>query len=67
MQTRTRNLVLRVSDEEICKAHAIADDRGESIATIYRSWLRETYRARFGDTTPPDVTLKFGGVASAKK
>lgn len=60
MQSRERNMVLRVSDEELGMAHAIATAENETIATVVRRFLREAYRARFGDIVPPAPRLKHG-------
>lgn len=58
MQQRERNLVLRVSDEELAMAHAVANADDLPISAVVRRFLRETYAARFGDTTPPRPRLK---------
>lgn len=62
-----RSLVVKVNDEELAKLHALANDVREPISVIVRRWLRDSYRARFGDAVPPDVELKHGGRLSVSK
>ncbi|HEX7666680.1 MAG TPA: hypothetical protein VF407_19265 [Polyangiaceae bacterium] len=58
---KTVNMVIRLAPIEMAKVHAIADDVREPIAVVVRRWLREAYRERFGDATPPAPVLKHGG------
>jgi hypothetical protein len=57
---RGHNMVVRVSETELARVHALADDRGEAIAVIFRRWLNDTYHARFGSAEPPKPKLKHG-------
>lgn len=58
MTERVRNLVLRVSDDELAMAHAVAADRDETIARVVRRFIRDAYVERFGVTVPPKPKLK---------
>jgi hypothetical protein len=58
MRKRERNMVLRVDDEELAMAHALADAQDEPIARIVRRFLRDAYVARFGQEKPPAALLK---------
>lgn len=51
-------MVARVSAEELAMVHAVAADRDESISQMIRKFIRESYRTRFGDKTPPKPKLK---------
>ena len=53
MADRNRNLVVRVDDELLDMAHAVAEDRDAPVAHVVRTLLREAYRRRFGDRRPP--------------
>ena len=64
---RSRNMVVRVSDDELLKVKALADDRGESIAAVFRRWLLDAYAARWGEKPPPAATTKFGATISPSK
>ncbi len=61
MADRDRNLVLRVSDEELAMAHALSDAQDEPIARVVRRFIRDAYVERFGVTKPPTPKLKHGG------
>jgi hypothetical protein len=52
MHKRDRNMVLRVDDEELAMAHALAEAQDEPIARIVRRFIREQYVARFGVKPP---------------
>lgn len=43
---RTRNLVVRVADDELEMMHAIADIEREPVATIVRRWIRQQAEVR---------------------
>jgi hypothetical protein len=58
MQERTHNMVVRVTEVELARVHAVARDRGEAIAVVFRRWLNDTYHARFGAAEPPKPKLK---------
>ncbi len=56
---RTRNLVVRLSHEEIAKMHALANDRDAAIADLVRAFIVDAYAERFGKRRPPEPKLKF--------
>lgn len=60
MTNREHTLSVRLSPEEIAKAHALADADDASIGQVVRRWIRETYAAKFGDAPPPTVILRPG-------
>lgn len=60
MTNREHTLSVRLSPEEIAKAHALADAADASIGQVVRRWIRETYAAQFGEVAPPTVTLRPG-------
>jgi hypothetical protein len=49
---RSRNLVVRVADDELEMMHAIADEERETAATLIRRWIRQHHSARFGVVQP---------------
>lgn len=51
-EKRVRNLVVRVAEEELAMAHALADDLDDTIARIVRRFIRDAYVERFGVVTP---------------
>ena len=50
MTERTRNLVVRLADDELAQMHAIADAERETAAVLVRRWIRQHAEAR-GITT----------------
>ena len=56
---RTRNLVVRLSEEEIFKLHALADDADSSISDLVRNFLTSAFFAKWGAAPPPKAKLKF--------
>lgn len=58
MTEREKNLVLRVSDDELAMAHALADVQDEPIARVVRRLLQHAYVERFGTKKPPTPKLK---------
>lgn len=58
MTKRERNMVLRVDDEELAMAHAIAEAQDETIARVIRRFIRHAYVERFGTKQPPTPKLK---------
>lgn len=58
---KMRTMVVRMTDEELAKLHALAGDLREPFSVLVRRWVRDSYRARFGEATPPDVKLRNGG------
>lgn len=57
MKERDRNLVVRMANDELAMAHALADDRDETVSRIVRKLLVDAYVARFG-VTPPATKSK---------
>jgi hypothetical protein len=55
-----RTMVVRVTDEELAKVHALAADLHEPVSVVIRRFVRDSYRARFGEAMPPTPTLKHG-------
>ncbi len=54
------NMVVRLPAETLCQLHRLADDIKEPISILVRRWIREAYRARWGESTPPDITTRHG-------
>lgn len=54
---RSNHLNVRLSDQEIAMAHALAEDRDEPMTMILRKMIRDAYVARFG-VTPPKKSQK---------
>jgi hypothetical protein len=48
-RSRARILNLRVTDEELAKAHELAESEGLSVSGLIRQFLLREHRARFGD------------------
>jgi hypothetical protein len=46
--TRTRNLVVRLTNEELVMAHRIASASDESVARVIRRLIKIAYVDRFG-------------------
>ena len=46
MVNRSRNLVVRVADDELAMMHAIAEQERETAATLVRRWIRQNAEAR---------------------
>ncbi len=53
---RSRNLVVRVADDELEMMHAIAGEERETAATLIRRWIRQKYEARLGESLPARVS-----------
>ena len=64
---REHNMVVRVSHEEIARAHRLATDAGEPIAIMFRRWLNDAYRSRWGAEPAPEPTLKHAPKDKPKK
>lgn len=60
MTSREHTLSVRLSPEEIAKAHALADADDASIGQVVRKFIRERYAERFGENAPPTVALRPG-------
>ena len=52
-------MVVRLSDDEIAKAHRLADASDASIADMIRTFITSAYFAKWGDATAPAPKLKF--------
>lgn len=57
---RTKTLTIKVSVDELNKAHALADAGDESIGRYVRRVVASDYERRFGDAPPPQAKLKPG-------
>jgi len=66
MMDRTRTLSLRLSDEEVLKAHALADANDESVGRFMRALLNQAYAKMFGLRPPPKVKTRMGRPRKAK-
>lgn len=60
MTERTKTLTIKVSEDELYRAHAIADAGDESIGRYVRRVIAHDYERRFGDAPPPKAKLKPG-------
>lgn len=52
MRQRGRNLVVRLAEDELAMARALAEDRDEPFARVVRKWIRDAYVERFGVNAP---------------
>lgn len=60
MVERTKTLTIKVSEDELHMAHALADAGDESIGRYLRRVVASDYARRFGDAPPPKAKLKTG-------
>jgi hypothetical protein len=60
MQHRSRTLSLKMSDEEVLQAHALADHGDESVGRYVRRLIAREYARLFGDAPPPTVQTRMG-------
>lgn len=60
MTERARTLTIRMSDEELAKAHAVAAAGDESIGRYLRRVVTSDYERRFGEAPPPRAKLRPG-------
>lgn len=60
MTERTKTLTIKVSEDELHMAHALAEAGDESIGRYVRRVLASDYARRFGDAPPPKAKLKPG-------
>ena len=58
MKERTRNLVVKVADDELEMLHRIAAANDESAAQTIRRFIRQRYTAEFGDVAPAKLARK---------
>jgi hypothetical protein len=55
MPKRTRNLVTRLTEDELEMARQLAEARDEPMTVLLRRLLRIAYVERFGVTPPPQA------------
>jgi hypothetical protein len=55
MHERNRNLVVRLDEQELAMARALAADRDEPMTMVVRRLLKSAYVDRFGVTPPPQT------------
>jgi hypothetical protein len=60
MIERPRTLTIRMTDDELAQAHAVADAGDESIGRYVRRVIAHDYERRFGEAPPPKPHLKPG-------
>ena len=58
MQKRSRHVVIKATDEELAKLHALAEANDEPIARWIRRTVAIAYRERFGSEAPPEPKTK---------
>ena len=60
MQTRDKTLSLKMTDDELLRAHALADQTDESIGRYLRRLMAREYARLFGDAPPPAKVTRMG-------
>jgi hypothetical protein len=60
MRTRNKTLTVMMTEEELRKAHALADADDTSVGAYVRKFLEAHFAARFGSIPPPAAKLKPG-------
>lgn len=55
MKDRNRNLVTRLSDEELAMAHRLAEEKDVPMTALVRRLLRDAYVDTFGLEKPKDT------------
>lgn len=58
--TKSRSLVVKVTDDEMDMVHQLAADTEDSIGKVVRKMIRDAWVERHGLTKPPKATLKHG-------
>lgn len=66
MRDRDRTLSIRLDDTELAQVHALAARRDLPVSFLFREWLRDHWRASFGDASPPPSTTKRGDAIRPK-
>ncbi len=66
MQTRPRTLSLKMTDDEVLQAHALADAADESVGRFVRQLLAREYLRHFGQQPPPKVRTRMGRPRASK-
>jgi monoamine oxidase len=57
---RERSFTIRLDDTELAMAHALAEREDAPASVMFRRWLRDHWRAAYGDAAPPATRTKFG-------
>lgn len=52
MRERSKNLVVRIDDEERAKLAALEDAQDENASRLVRRWIAQHYAATFGNAPP---------------
>lgn len=60
MVERMRTLTIRMTDEELSQAHAVAEAGDESVGRYLRRVVAADYARRFGEAPAPKHTPKPG-------
>lgn len=60
MPERLRTLSLKLTDEELLQAHALADHTDESVGRYVRRLIAREYARLFGDAPAPKVPTRMG-------
>ena len=58
MRTRETNLTVRVAHDELAQVQALAGAADLPVSILVRQWIRDHYRAKFGDVAPDKVKSK---------
>lgn len=58
MPERRRTLTVKMTDDELAKAHAVAAAGDESIGRYLRRVVSADYERRFGEAPPPKPKLR---------
>lgn len=58
MKERRRTLTVKMTDEELAKAHAVAEAADESVGRYLRRVVTSDYERRFGQSPPPALKLR---------
>jgi hypothetical protein len=60
MNPRHRTLSLKMTDDEVLQAHALADHSDDSVGRYLRRLVAREYARLFGDVPPPAVKTRMG-------
>jgi hypothetical protein len=58
MKERRRTLTVKMTDDELAKAHAVAEAGDESVGRYLRRVVASDYERRFGQAPPPKPKLR---------
>ena len=64
---RERNLVIKISADELGMLKALANEDGAPMATLVRAWVRNAWRERHGDVKAPKPPARVKKPKLAKK